>query len=74
MGRILTRCSPLFRQDLKRHLPQALKLYEKARKEKAAIETVKSTIKELAEQGNSNVRAEQEGRGGTPAGLAGEVV
>ncbi|ORY89811.1 peptidase family M48-domain-containing protein [Leucosporidium creatinivorum] len=61
-------------EDLKRHLPQALKLYDKARKEKAAVEAVKSTIKELAAQGESGYKAEQEGRGGTPAGLAGEVV
>lgn len=60
-------------QDLKKRLPKALKLYEQAMKDRAAIENIKSTITELAAQEEVGTKKELEGKGGTPDAFAGEV-
>lgn len=59
--------------DLRNHLPGAIKLFEQSKKDRKAMEAVKAAMKEVAAQEEANMQLEREGKGGTPAGLAGEV-
>ena len=59
--------------DLRDHLPRAIKLYEQSKKERLALDAIKSAMKEVAAQEERNIELVREGKGGTPAGLASEV-